>query len=180
MYIFSGNDDKYMRIELTARSRCHTYSYMACLCSSSTRQYISACGSTITIERDIALLPSQVWDAITDPHRWYIPPSGFRPIVGQRFRVAHLPLLGTGYTGLHEGVVTHSRPSEELGLAMSTLRQTASPTRWNISVVLRLYRDRTRVTVTLRGLDPADQQQRALSYILKEIIAGHLHTCADT
>lgn len=111
-----------------------------------------------------------MWEVVTNPSYWYISSSGFVPRVGNRFWVDCLPLLGTQYSGLHEGEVTAVEPELLLELAVRTYAGRGQHQHWNVKCKLISHGSGTLVEAVVGGLDTRRREHRILLRVVEKIV----------
>lgn len=122
------------------------------------------------IMRYLELPPVRLWRLIIDSRTWQIRSHDFAPELGNRFRIVHLPLVGTTYSGAHVGEVTQVAAGQSMTLAIETMTRKGPTTCWNIFLQLDESLSGTQITVTISGLNNADRRQRMLLYVATRIL----------
>ncbi|WP_134061781.1 SRPBCC family protein [Mycobacteroides salmoniphilum] len=124
--------------------------------------------------------PHDVWSALVDPASWWgkpdTPPADVT--VGSAFTMTTVPVVGTRFNGVFEVEFLDAVPYEHLTLALLAHASTGQSARWTRQVAFREHEGGTLLTVTNRGVNLDDLDERILLRVVKEIQETELYGIA--
>ncbi|MBA0047513.1 SRPBCC domain-containing protein [Mycobacteroides sp. LB1] len=132
------------------------------------------------VQRYIPHPPHRVWDAVLDPTSWWEAPE--RPIevvVGARFDLETVPIVGTRFTGAFEVEILDALRGERLRTSLVALAQPGSPAEWERHTTFREHEGGTLLNVANVGVSMRDRDERLLLRAVKDIQEWELHGVAE-
>ncbi|WP_078290655.1 SRPBCC domain-containing protein [Mycobacterium sp. D16R24] len=124
--------------------------------------------------------PHDVWSALVDPASWWGKPDT-PPVdvtVGSTFTMTTVQVVGTRFTGVFEVEFLDAVPYEHLTLGLHARADTGQSARWTRHVAFREHEGGTLLTVTNRGVNLDDGDERILLRVVKEIQETELYGIA--
>jgi uncharacterized protein YndB with AHSA1/START domain len=106
--------------------------------------------------------PERVWRALTTPElmaRWLMAPTGFAPVVGNRFTFRGQPMPAVGFSGEVACEVLAVVDGEKLSISWADARSD-KPAGWVVTSTLHPEGQGTRVILRHSGFDPGDAVQQ--------------------
>lgn len=123
--------------------------------------------------------PHDVWSALIDPASWWGKPDAPADvIVGNTFTMTTVQVVGTRFSGVFEIEFLDAQPYDHLTLGLVAHASTGQAARWTRHVAFREHEGGTLLTVTNRGVNLDDLDERILLRVVKEIQATELHGIA--